>query len=274
MPYASLSAFLDLQLNGIPMWVILLLCVGVFFASFMDAIAGGGGIISVPAYLIAFGDLPVPFALGTNKFSAAAGTAFSTGRFIKDGYVNWGLFTPAAVLALAGSLGGTWLQHRTPDVVLKYLLLAVLPVVAVLTLRTRSWPDAPGEMPDGRRRAVVWAASLLIGVYDGYYGPGTGTFLMLAFVRLAKLDTRHAAGGVKVINLASNLGGVTAQLLSGYVLLGVGLCTAAASIGGHVLGAGLAIRHGSRIVRPTVLLVLALLTVKVISEVAFPELWG
>jgi len=273
MSTAGLSAFLDLTLDGIQIWVVLLLCVFIFLASLMDAIAGGGGIISVPAYLVAFGNLPVPFALGTNKFSAAAGTAFSTRRFIKDGYVNWELFAPAAVLSLVGSLGGTWLQHRTPDLVLKYLLLAVLPVVALLTLRTRNWPDSPGEMAPARRRAVIWAASLLIGAYDGYYGPGTGTFLMLVFVRLAKLDTRHAAGGVKVINLASNLGGVCAQLVSGYVLLGVGLCTAAASIAGHLLGSGLAIRHGSRIVRPVVILVLTMLTVKVLSEVAFPQLW-
>ena len=114
----------------------------------------------------------------------------------------------------------------------------------------------------------------VIGAYDGYYGPGTGTFLMLIFIRLAKLDTRHAAGGVKIINLSSNLGSLFTALTAGYVYIGVGLISAVASIAGHYLGAGLAIKNGSRIVRPTVILVLILLTAKVGSELLFPEFWS
>ena len=131
---AILSLFTEVTVNGFALWVVLLICVGVFLASFMDAIAGGGGIISVPTYLVAFGDLPAYYALGTNKLSAGIGTVFSTARFIRQGYVRWKLFAPAIVLALAGSMCGTWLQLHTPDRVLKYLLLAVLPVVAVVKL--------------------------------------------------------------------------------------------------------------------------------------------
>ena len=120
----------------------------------------------------------------------------------------------------------------------------------------------------------MWCASFVIGGYDGYYGPGTGTFLMIIFIRLAKLDTRNAAGGVKVINLSSNLGSLFTSLVSGYVYIGVGLISALASIAGHYLGAGLAIKNGSRIVRPTVILVLILLTIKVGSELLFPEFWA
>ncbi len=268
------SLFTQTTVDGFALWVVLLLGGGVFLASFMDAIAGGGGIISCPAHLIAFGDLPAPYALGTNKVSAAIGTVFSTARFIKSGYVDWKLFAPSVVFALAGSVAGTWLQHRTPDAVLKYLLLIVLPVVAVLTLRNRSWPDEPGEISFQKQAAVVWAAALLIGGYDGYYGPGTGTFLMIAFIRLAKLDTRHAAGGVKVINLSSNIGSLVTQLAGGYVFLRVGLIAAVFSIAGHYLGSGLAIKNGSRIVRPAVAAVLILLTLKVGSELLFPEFWS
>ena len=130
------------------------------------------------------------YALGTNKLSAMLGTVFSTGRFIRQGYVDWRLFAPAACLSLMGSIGGTWLQLHTPDVVLKYLLLVVLPVVAVVTLRNHDWPEEPRPMDPRRRMMVVWGASLLIGVYDGYYGPGTGTFLLLVFIRLGKMDIR------------------------------------------------------------------------------------
>lgn len=269
-----MNIFTDLTVDGFALWIVLLVCCGVFLASFMDAIAGGGGIISVPTYLLAFHGLPTYFALGTNKLSSCIGTAFSTGRFIKNGYVNWKLAAPSIVLALLGSMGGTWLQHHTPDVVLKYLLLAVLPVVAFLTLRTRSWPDEPEPTPFRRQAVIVWAASLVIGAYDGYYGPGTGTFLMLIFIRFAKLDTRTAAGGVKVVNLSSNLGSLFTAWRAGYVFWGIGLIAAVASILGHYLGAGLAIKNGSKIVKPTVVAVLILLTVKVLSELVFPEFWA
>lgn len=269
-----MNIFTDLTVDGFALWIVLLVCCGVFLASFMDAIAGGGGIISVPTYLLAFHGLPTYFALGTNKLSSCIGTAFSTGRFIKNGYVNWKLAAPSIVLALLGSMGGTWLQHHTPDVVLKYLLLAVLPVVAFLTLRTRTWPDEPEPTPFRRQAVIVWAASLVIGAYDGYYGPGTGTFLMLIFIRFAKLDTRTAAGGVKVVNLSSNLGSLFTAWRAGYVFWGIGLIAAVASILGHYLGAGLAIKNGSKIVKPTVVAVLILLTVKVLSELVFPEFWA
>ena len=264
----------DFQVDGFPLWVVALVCVGVFLASFMDAIAGGGGIISVPTYLLAFSGLPTYFALGTNKLSACLGTMISTGRFIKNRCVNWALGLPSIAFALLGSMGGTWLQHHTPDTVLKYLLIVVLPVVALITLRTRTWPDEPGDIPFKKQALIVWMAAFVIGAYDGYYGPGTGTFLMIICVRFAKLDTRHAGGGMKVLNLASNIGGVCSALAAGYVFVGVGLIAALASIAGHYLGAGLAIKNGSKIVRPAVILVLILLTVKIGSELLFPEFWN
>lgn len=266
--------FTDFKIDGFPIWVVLLVCCGVFMASFMDAIAGGGGIISVPTYLLACHGLPTYFALGTNKLSSSVGTVFSTARFIKNGYVKWSLALPSIALALLGSMGGTWLQHHTPDVVLKYLLLIVLPIVAVISLRNRTWPDQPGAIPFAKQAAIVWGASLVIGAYDGYYGPGTGTFLMIIFIRLAKLDTRTAAGNVKVVNLSSNIGSLFTAWRAGYIFWGLGLISAAASIAGHYLGAGLAIKNGSKIVRPTVIIVLILLAAKVLSELLFPEFWA
>lgn len=268
------SALSDFTIDGISLWALLLVTLGVFFAGFVDSIAGGGGIISVPTYLMAFHGLPTYYVLGTNKLSSCLGTAISAGRFVRSGLVDWVLFTPAMLLAVLGSVAGTWLQHRTPDVVLKYLLLAVLPIVAFFTLRAREWPDEPGEIDPKHQKVIVWAASLLIGCYDGYYGPGTGTFLMIVLIRLGKLDTRHAAGGVKIVNLASNVGGVVTALLSGYVLVGVGLISSLASIAGHYLGAGLAIKNGSKLVRPAVIGVLLLLTLKIASELFFPGLWN
>ena len=268
------SFLTDITIDGVALWVVLLICLGIFLGSFMDAIAGGGGIVTVPTYLMGLHNFPTYYALGTNKLSSGIGTVFSTARFIRQGYVDWPLFAPSVVLALVGSVCGTWLQHHTPAVVLKYLLLLVLPVVAFITLKTHKWPDEPEPLDPWLRRLIVWAAAFLIGGYDGYYGPGTGTFLMIIFVRFAKLDTRHAAGGVKVINVASNFGSLFTALRAGYVLVGVGLISAVASILGHYLGAGLAIKNGSKIVKPTVIAVLILLTIKVSSELLFPEFWS
>lgn len=253
-----------MELCGYPLWVIALICGGVFLASLVDAIGGGGGIISVPVYL--FAGLPAHLALGTNKLSAGIGTAASTFRYVKSGCVDWGLALPSAVLALAGSHLGTRLQLMLDERYLKYLLLAVLPMAAMVLFKKKELPEEQGNIPVWTRRAIVWGASLVIGAYDGFYGPGTGTFLLLIFCHLAKMDVRTASGTVKVVNLASNTGAVITSLTAGQVLVPVGLIAAAFSMAGHYIGAGLTIKNGTRIVRPVILTVLALLAVKVIGE--------
>ena len=237
--------------------MVLIVVVGVFLASFVDGIAGGGGIISVPTYFLA--GLPAHLALGTNKLSSCIGTAVSTGRYVKHGYVDWKLGIPSILL-------GTLLQLSLDERILKWLLLIVLPIVAVVVLRQRQLPEERREMDERRRAAIVWLASFVVGGYDGFYGPGTGTFLLLIFCTLAGLELRTASGNVKLVNLASNLGAVFTSLMNGKIFLLLGLIGAVSSVAGHYIGSGLAIKDGSRIVRPVVLLVLVLLAVKVISE--------
>lgn len=253
-----------MELNGMPLWMVAVVACGVFLAGVVDAIGGGGGLISLPIYLMT--GIPTHFALGTNKLSSCIGTAVSTMRYARRGYVNWPLALPAIVLALLGSHFGTRLQLSVPGSYLSWVLLVVLPVVAFFVLRQRELPEQPRPMPLNRQRVIVWAAALCIGVYDGFYGPGTGTFLLLIFVNWAGLDVRTASGNVKLVNLASNIGALTTSLLAGKVLLGVGLVAAMASVAGHYIGAGLAIRNGTKIVRPVVLLVLALLIIKVVTD--------
>ena len=253
-----------MELFGYSIWVVLLICVGVFLAGFMDSIAGGGGLISLPAYLIA--GLPAHLALGTNKLSSCIGTAVSTCRFIKNGCVDWVLALPAIPLSLAGAHFGTKLQLMVDERYLKYLLLLVLPVVAVVVLRQKDLPEVRGDMNRWARRAVVWGASLIIGMYDGFYGPGTGTFLLLIFCKLARLDIRTASGNVKIANLMSNFGSLVTALTAGKVLVPIGLIAAVFSIAGHYIGSGLSIKNGSKVVRPVILFVLALLAVEVVLE--------
>lgn len=242
----------------------LIVAVGVFLASFMDAIAGGGGIISVPTYLLA--GVPMHMALGTNKVSSGIGTAVSTARFIKNGYIDWKLGIPSVALALVGSFVGTSIQLMIDEVYLQYLLLIVLPVVAFVVLRQRQFPEKRGEIDRRKQCAIVWLASFVVGAYDGFYGPGTGTFLLLIYCNLAKMDVRTAGGNVKLVNLSSNIGAFVTSLRSGQVFLVLGLIGAVTSIAGHYVGSGLAIKNGSKIVRPTVVIVLILLAVKVVYE--------
>ena len=244
--------------------MVLIVVVGVFLASFVDGVAGGGGIISVPTYFLA--GLPAHLALGTNKLSSCIGTSVSAARFIKGGYVDWKLGVPSILLALYGAHLGTRLQLTLDERYLKWLLLAVLPVVAVVVLRQKRLPEERGEIAPGKQAAIVLAAALIVGAYDGFYGPGTGTFLILIFCQLGRMDLRTASGNVKLVNLASNIGALATSLLNGKVFLVLGLIGAVASVAGHYIGAGLAIKDGSKIVRPIILLVLILLAVKVISE--------
>ena len=253
-----------MEIFGYPLWVVGFICFGVFCASFMDAIGGGGGIISVPTYLLA--GLPVHFALGTNKLSSCIGTVASTVRYIRNGCVDWLLGIPSVALALFGAHIGTKLQLAADEKYLKLLLLIVLPVIAVILLKKKALPEQREPMNEWRRRGIVWGSALVIGAYDGFYGPGTGTFLLLLFCYVAKMDVRTASGNVKLVNLSSNIGALATSLVAGKVLVPVGLLAAVFSIAGQYIGAGLALKNGSKIVRPVILVVLVLLATKVVLE--------
>jgi uncharacterized membrane protein YfcA len=244
--------------------MVLIAVVGVFLAGFVDGVAGGGGVISIPAYLIA--GLPTHLALGTNKLSSCVGTAVSAGRFVRGGYVNWRLGLPSAALALVGAHLGTRLQLALDENYLRGLLLVILPLVAVVVLRERSLEGAPEPIEAKKQALIVLLAAFLIGGYDGFYGPGAGTFLLLAFCKLGRLELRTAAGNVKLVNLASNLSALATSFTAGKVFVALGLIAGLASIAGHYLGSGLAIKNGSKIVRQVILLMLALLAVKVVTE--------
>jgi uncharacterized membrane protein YfcA len=180
--------------------------------------------------------------------------------------VDWLLGIPSIALALIGAHFGTRLQLLVDEKYLKFLLLLVLPITAVILLKKKALPESREEMPKWPRRLIVWGASLVIGAYDGFYGPGTGTFLLLIFCYLAKLDVRTASGNVKLVNLASNIGALATSLAAGKVMIPLGLLSAVFATAGQYLGAGLALKNGSKIVRPVILVVLALLAGKIILE--------
>ena len=246
--------------------ILLVICPLVLLGGFVDAIAGGGGLITLPAYLLC--GLPAHLAIGTNKMSAMVGTAFSCGRFVRGGYVDWGLALPAAACSLLASVGGAHLSMLLPEERFRVVLMVMLPVVAALTLRRRALLPKTEEMPRGRRRAVMCLVALVCGLYDGFYGPGTGTFLILGLSTFARLGVTDCAGQTKVINLAGNVSGFVTLALAGQSWIVLGAIASAFSVAGHLLGAGMVMRGGTRVVRPLVLCVLAALFIKTTLELA------
>lgn len=247
-------------MNLIP---FLIICPLNFLAGLVDSIGGGGGLISLPAFLLA--GLSPHAAVATNKLASTTGTTVSTVRYCKNGYYEKKLALPGILLALGGSFLGARLVLHTNDVVLKRMMLFILPVVAVIVLLDKKKPEYDSSFPASRRLLIVCISAFLIGVYDGFYGPGTGTFLLLALTKAARMDIRTASGNVKLINLSSNAAALITFLLSGYVHIAYGVAGAVFCLLGHYIGAGLVMKNGSKIVRPVIILVLLLLFAKIIS---------
>ena len=147
---------------------------------------------------------------------------------------------------------------------LEYLLIVLLPFIALVVLRDKNMDAPSGPCSRGRMAALI-ALIFLVGVYDGFYGPGAGTFYLLLLVKLGRFDTRSASGAMKWINLGSGLGSLIVFFLSGNALLWLGLLAGATSIAGSYVGTGLVIKRGAKAVRPVILLVLAILFLKVAS---------
>ena len=245
--------------------MFLIVCPMLFLAGLVDAIGGGGGLISLPAYLLA--GLPIHQTIATNKLSSTCGTTLATVRFIREGLVNWKLSLPTIVFAMLGSSLGANLSMKVAEGVMEKVLFIVLPVVAFIVLNPKLFHDNQPRRGalDRKVWAVAIASAFLVGIYDGFYGPGTGTFLIIAFTVFAGLDIRSANAQTKVINLTTNITSLTIFLMNGQVLIPLGLAAAACNMAGNYVGAGLAMTKGSRITRPVILLVLVLLFLKIMG---------
>jgi len=242
----------------------LVVCPLVFLAGFVDSVAGGGGLISLPAYLLV--GLPAHTAAGTNKVVACIGTTFAAGKYIRSGNVRIKLALLAAAGALAGSYLGTRAAVHLDDGTLKLVILCALPLVAVFMALKKDFGREDSRPPKAwtkkQEAALCAAIGLVIGCYDGLVGPGTGTFLMLAFTAVLGFDLLKATGCAKVANLASNVASAIVWLINGSVLLPIVLPAAVFGAAGNLLGARYAIKGGSKKIRGMAFAVLGLMAVK------------
>ena len=246
-----------------------IVCPLIFLASFVDSVAGGGGLISLPAYYMA--GLSPYLAAGTNKLSACVGTVASAARYTRRGHVRWQAAIPAALAALPGSWLGASLQQRIPENTVRIMMVCLIPLIAVAVLGNGRKKETAGLLPANAPRwgflAVSLAIGLVIGFYDGLVGPGTGTFLILLFTALMGMEAVDASGSAKLVNLASNIAALVTYLINGNVLIALGLPAACCSVCGGLLGAGVTIKRGTGFIRKMLIAVLALLLAKMIYDI-------
>ena len=245
----------------------LIVCPLVFLAGFVDSVAGGGGLISLPAYL--FVGIPPHLASGTNKVVNSMGTALATWKYYKSGKIRIKFAVLAAVGALVGSSIGTRIALLIQAEVFHIVLLIALPIAALLITFKKSFGDATEDEPieeSPKNFLYCLLIGLGIGCYDGMIGPGTGTFMIMAFTMILGMDLLTASGCAKLGNLASNIASAVLWILNGQVLFALVIPAAACNMLGSYFGSRYAIRGGSQKVRSMIYVVLILLFVKFFYE--------
>lgn len=228
-----------------------------FTAGFIDSIAGGGGLLTLPTFLLA--GLPPHNALGTNKFQSTIGTSVAVFNYIRSGRVQLRIIVSGILFILAGSFIGSRMILLFNQAIAGKITIFLLPVGITATLIPKKNGTSGGELTWRELYSAVPVIGFLIGFYDGFFGPGTGAFLALSLHLVLRLNLIDATANAKVFNLLSNIGGLTGFILGGTVLFKLGIPLAGANMLGNYLGSHLAIRKGDGVIRFFLTLVLVIL---------------
>lgn len=254
-------------MNNISIITYLIVCPLVGLAGFVDSIAGGGGLISMPAYLIA--GLPPVTASATNKLSAIMGATVAFGNYTRKGFVKIKLAIPCCVAAVVCSSIGAKFQTLIPEDYLRIFMLVALPVTLIIILNKKSLePDGDGVFEIGLKEILLSILiAIVMGIYDGLYGPGTGTFLLIFFVNVVKLNIKDANGVSKAINWATNLGASIYFIKAGIPLITLGICAGCCNMIGSYIGSSLFAKKGVGIARPIMIVVMLIFIIKILFEI-------
>jgi len=232
-------------------------------AGFIDSIVGGGGLVMVPALLATFPGAHPATLFGTNKAASVWGTGFAAAQYTQRVQLNWRVTAPAAIAGFSAALAGAWMLTVVSAAFLRQLLPVILVLLLLYTLVKKDLGrhHAPHHTASKER---TWAIGIgaLIGFYDGFFGPGTGSFLVFAFVRLLGYDFLHATASAKILNTATNLAALALFAAKGHVWWHFAVSMAIANVVGSLAGTRLALRHGTGFVRVFFLLVVGALIVK------------
>lgn len=240
-----------------------LVLAGSFLGGFVNAIAGGGGLVTLPVMLGVFPNTPLPTIFGTTKGGMVWGTAWAARSYAQRVSLPWRRLLPAVGLAAVGGLAGAWVLTQVPSEWLRKGLPIVLAGVFAYTLSNRHFgrEHAPLQTP---RHEMLWAGLIALGLgfYDGFFGPGTGSFFVFLFVRVLGYDFLHASAAAKLLNATTNLAAITMFSLGGLIWWGLVVPLAVVNVAGASLGTWLALHRGSGFVRRVFLVIIAGLILK------------
>lgn len=244
------------------------LCPAIFLASFVDAVSGGGGLLSLPAFI--FTGMPVHNAYGCNKFSCSISTCMSSYRYFKSGMIDKKVALTTGIITFICSICASHIVLSLPDKPLKLMILFSMPFVAALILFNKKYPevDRSSELSPGRKLLFCALTGILMGFYDGLLGPGSGTLAIILYTKFFKYDLKMASGNAKTAVLASTLAASLSYILAGKVLWGIAVPVTLCGMLGGYMGAGMAIKKGSRFIRPMMLFIAFLLIIKMILDMS------
>jgi uncharacterized membrane protein YfcA len=242
---------------------IIILLIFAFFAGFIDSMAGGGGLIQLPALFIFQPHLGLAQTLATNKLISVCGTSMATRQYLKRIKIDWPLMRTGVLLAFIGSFFGAMTASRfNKDSFTPFIITALLLVFVHTILNKQSGMHAGKPLPPAKAYWFIALMGAAIGFYDGLVGPGTGSFLIFLFVTLFGLDFLHASANAKIINLTTNIAALVFFIPSGYVVWEIAIPLALANVGGSMLGSRLALKKGSAFVRVIFIVVVSALILK------------
>lgn len=237
-------------------YILILLCVAAFLAGFVDAIGGGGGLIQTPVALILMPNLAVSSIIGSLKIPAFSGTSFAANQYLKKVDMNWKLLSIMALVAFASAFLGSHLLTKIHNDFMKPLLLVVLTLIAVYTFTKKDFGIHQAKEHTVKRQFLLAISmSIVLGFYDGFIGPGTGSFLVLGFVSVLGFDFLHASANAKMVNLATNFGSICLFVLKGKIIWAIAIPMAICNAFGGWIGAKLAIKKGNGFIRVFFLIV-------------------
>ena len=240
-----------------------LLAVAAFVAGLVDAVVGGGGLIQIPAIFAVFPKEVPATLLGTNKLASMCGTTVAAVRYARRVEVAWSAAAPAAIAAFVMAFAGAWTVTRVPADFVRSLLPLVLLAVAVYTFKKKDFGSVHAPLHSGMtERLLAMGVGGFIGFYDGFFGPGTGSFLLFLFVRFFGFDFLGASAAAKVVNVACNVSALIWFGYSGHLIWKLAALMAVCQVAGSLIGTRLALKHGSGFVRKLFLVVVSLLIVK------------
>jgi uncharacterized protein len=242
-------------------WIVVTLASAL--AGFVDAIVGGGGLILVPALFASFPNMQPATLFGTNKGASIWGTTFASAQYLQRVNLNWRVLLPAMLMAGLGSFAGAWVVTLISAEFLRQALPFILAAVLAYTLARKDMGQTHAPLHNANTQ--VWLATgigAVIGFYDGFFGPGTGSFLVFLFVRVLGYDFLHASASAKLLNWSSNLAAIALFASKGHMWWQLALTMAVANVIGSLLGTRLALKHGAGFVRHAFIVVVCLLIAK------------